>query len=325
MVRHFGRTAWLLIWGVLAATAFTVSIAAQGGMVSGMVIDDKGEPVEGANVIIIMTSTSRKYEAKTNRKGEYLQIGLQPGSYSVAVEKDKLASPPQTVSVSGNRPGRANFVLGLNAAALTAANAAELKAKGEELIRLFEEGVVAGNAGRHDEAIAKFTEAAAVNPNCHDCYNNIGFAHTQKKEFEQAAAAYKKATEISPNDPAGYEGLANAYNALRQFDLAAEASAKATQLSGGGAAAAGGGSAESHFNQGVILWNGGKVAEAKKAFEAALAADPNHAESHYQLGMALVNEGALPGAAAEFEKYLELAPDGPNAATAKSLLGQLKQ
>jgi hypothetical protein len=41
--------------------------------------------------------------------------------------------------------------------------------------------------------------------------------------------------------------------------------------------------------------------------------------------MALVNEGNLPGAATEFETYLKLAPDGPNAATAKSLVGQLKK
>jgi hypothetical protein len=40
--------------------------------------------------------------------------------------------------------------------------------------------------------------------------------------------------------------------------------------------------------------------------------------------MALVNEGNLAGAATEFETYLKLAPDGSNAATAKSLVGQLK-
>jgi TolA-binding protein len=72
-------------------------------------------------------------------------------------------------------------------------------------------------------------------------------------------------------------------------------------------------------------WNGGKVAEAKKAWEGAIQANPNHAESHYQLGMALVNEGNLAGAATEFETYLKLAPDGSNAATAKSLVGQLKK
>jgi hypothetical protein len=41
--------------------------------------------------------------------------------------------------------------------------------------------------------------------------------------------------------------------------------------------------------------------------------------------MALVNEGNLAGAGAEFETYLKLSPDGPNAATAKSLVAQLKK
>ena len=60
------------------------------------------------------------------------------------------------------------------------------------------------------------------------------------------------------------------------------------------------------YNQGVILWNAGKIGEAKKQFEAAVQANPNHAEAHYQLGMALVNEGNLAGAATEFETYLKL-------------------
>jgi len=41
--------------------------------------------------------------------------------------------------------------------------------------------------------------------------------------------------------------------------------------------------------------------------------------------MALVNQGKLPEAATEFETYLKLAPDGPNAATAKGLVAQLKK
>ena len=48
-------------------------------------------------------------------------------------------------------------------------------------------------------------------------------------------------------------------------------------------------------------------------------------ESHFQLGMALVNEGNLPGAATEFETYVKLAPTGPNAATAKGILGTIKK
>ena len=84
-----------------------------------------------------------------------------------------------------------------------------------------------------------------------------------------------------------------------------------------------GGNADALYNEGVILWNGGKIPDAKAKFQAAIAANANHAESHYQLGMALVNEGKLAEAGAEFNTYLKLAPEGPNAATAKALIAQL--
>ena len=199
-------------------------------------------------------------------------------------------------------------------------------AKGAELKKTFEEGVVASRAGNLDEAIAKFTHGTELSPTCADCYYNIGFAYSQKKEYDKAEAAYKKAIEIKADYGEAYNGLANIYNAQRKFDEAAAASTKAAELGGGGAAGAGGGgNVNAMYNQGVILWNAGKIPEAKKQFEAVLKADPNHAESHYQLGMALVNEGNMAGAASEFDTYLKLAPTGPNAATAKGLLDQLKK
>ena len=79
------------------------------------------------------------------------------------------------------------------------------------------------------------------------------------------------------------------------------------------------------FNQGIILWNQGKTAEAKAKFEEALKADPNFADAHYQLGMALLNEGKLPEAVGSFESYLKLAPDGQFASQAKAMIAQLKK
>jgi tetratricopeptide (TPR) repeat protein len=149
--------------------------------------------------------------------------------------------------------------------------------------------------------------------------------YTQKKEYDKAEESYKKAIELKPDYAEAYSGLANIYNLQRKFDLAAEASKKAGEIGGGGAAAGGAGNADAMYNQGVILWNAGKIADAKKQFEAAVAAKPDHAEAHYQLGMALVNEGNLTGAATEFETYLKLAPSGPNAATAKGILGTIKK
>jgi tetratricopeptide (TPR) repeat protein len=324
MIRRF-NIRQLCVAACAAAVALAVALpaAAQStGMVKGVVLDATGQPVENAKVTILSTGSNRSFDVKTNKKGEFVQIGLPPGAYTVSAEKDKQTSNAQPVNVRVSGPAEARLVLGAGAGAAASKEAA---AKNAELKKLFEEGVAASRAGSHDEAIAKFEQAAAINPNCYDCHYNIAFSHSQKKEYDKAEAEYKKAIELKADYVEAYNGLANIYNAQRKFDEAAAASAKATELSGSAPGALAGGNADAMFNQGVILWNAGKIAEAKKQFEATIAAKPDHAEAHYQLGMALVNEGNLQGAAAEFEKYLQIAPTGPNAATAKSLLAQLKK
>jgi tetratricopeptide (TPR) repeat protein len=325
MVRRFnGRLPWAVASAAFLAIAIAIALAppaaAQStGMVKGVVRDTQGQPVDGAKVVIEMSEgTSRKFETKSNKKGEFIQIGLPSGAYKVTAEKDKLASNTADVRVRVGSTAETNLVLGAAGAAAASKEAAELKAT-------LEAGIAASNAGNDDEAIAKFTHATTLKPDCADCYYNIGFLHSKKKEYDKAEAAYKKAIEVKADYSDAYNGLANIYNAQRKFDEAAAASTKAAELAGSRAGALAGGNADALFNQGVILWNAGKIAEAKKQFEGVIAANPNHAEAHYQLGMALVNEGNLPGAATEFETYLKLAPSGPNAAQAKALVEQLKK
>ena len=324
MVRGLnGRHRYVVACAALFALSLALPAAAQStGMVRGSVKDATGKPVEGAKISIDADANNRHFETKSDKKGEFVQIGLPPGAYKVSAEKDKLGAPPQPVQVRIGSGAPITIVIGAGGGGATP----EMAAKNAELKKTFEEGVAASRAGNHDAAIAAFTKAAELNANCYDCYYNIAFSESQKKDYDKAEAAYKKAIELKADYAEAYNGLANIYNATRKFDEAAAASAKAMELSGGAAgAAAGGGNADAMFNQGVILWNAGKIPEAKKQFEGAIAANPNHAESHYQLGMAMVNEGNLAGATAEFETYLKLAPTGPNAATAKGILGSLKK
>src|SRR5688572_19656348 len=288
----------------LVALGLALPVAAQ-NLVVGKVTDIKGAPVEGAVVTIEQPSSGRKYETKTNKNGEYTQVGLIAGAYTVTVTKEGVGSSKGNVNVRGGRIP-ANFVLGVSA--------------GEGMSKIFEEGVALSASGDYDAAIAKFMDALKTNPQCSDCYYNIGVANSGKKDYLKAEEAYKKSIEQKPTADA-YNGLASVYTAQRKVDEAAEAGKKAAELS----AAAGGGAAspDALYNQGVILWNAGKIPEAKVLFEQVIAASPNHAEAHYQLGMALVNEGNLKGAGAEFETYLKLAPNGPNAASAKALAAQL--
>jgi Tfp pilus assembly protein PilF len=305
---------------VLAAPSF-----AQTGAVKGKVVDAKNQAVEGAKVTIAAAGgMNRKYETKTNKKGEYIQIGLSPGPYEITAEKDGLAQTfPVQVRIDTHE---VNFTLKPGAEGVGASAEASKKAEAQRnaIRAAFDEGVKLNAAGKYDEAIAKFNEVAAQAPKCVECYTNVGSIALRKKDLDAAEAAFKKAIEVNPNSADAYSGLATVYNSQKKFDLAAEASTKAQQLSSA-ANPAGGGDASSSFNQGVILWNAGKIAEAKKNFEEAVRLDPKLPDAHYWLGMALVNEGKLPEAAPHFEDYLKLAPTGQYAETAKGILTTIKK
>jgi cytochrome c-type biogenesis protein CcmH/NrfG len=100
---------------------------------------------------------------------------------------------------------------------------------------------------------------------------------------------------------------------------------KASELSAttGGA---GGGNAESIYNQGVVLFNAGKYAEAKVQFDAATKADPNNANAFYQLGMTSLNLGQIPEAVNALQTFVKLAPPtDPKVAQVNSSLPALQQ
>ncbi len=307
MVRRTnGRPSWLVTFAAIAALALAVPAAAQStGMVKGKVSDDKGQPVEGAKITIEMNGgTGRRYETKTDKKGEYMQIGLTSGQWRVSAEKEKLAAQPTMISVRVGSPATLNLTLIPGGGA-----SPEAVAKATELKKLFDEGVTLSTAGKHAEAIEKFKSGTLLSATCFDCFNNIGYSYSQLKEWDNAEAAYKQSIAVKSDDAAAYNGLATVYNAQKKFDLANEASANATKYSAGLSAGAGGNS-DALYNQAVILFNQGKAADAKPLLEQAIAANANHADAHYLLGMTLV--GIDPTKAVpEFETFLKLSPAGP--------------
>jgi tetratricopeptide (TPR) repeat protein len=328
MGARFGPKSLAILALVLGLSALTLPANAQTGQVKGKVVDADNKPVEGAIITIQMIEgMNRKYETKTDRRGQYVQIGIQPGKYKITASKDGMSQSFDTqIRLDG---AEVNFELKPGS---TGDLSPEERKKAEEKMNAlrgaFEQGVALSQAGKHDEAIAKFNEVLAQAPKCAECYANIGAIQAQKKAYDEAEAAYKQAIEIAPNSVEAYNGLANVYNAQRKFDQAAEASAQAQKLagaSGGTAGAAGGGNASAVFNQGIIAWNAQKIPEARKLFEQTIQIDPKHADAHYWLGMSYVNEGKLQESAKYFEEYLKLAPEGQYAANAKGVLAAIKK
>ena len=297
----------------LAVLLFLSSSALAQSVLRGKVNDAQGKPIEGATVTFEAEGVNRKAQTKTDKNGDFLQVGLSSGPYKVTAAKDGVGSQTLSANVRQGPNNPMTFSLtassGLSAADKEAAVATQAAAGA---------AMEAMKAGNHAEAITKFNEVIGKVPNCAECYYNIGVAQTRLSKPAEAEAAFKKAIEIKPDSADAYTGLANLYNGQKKFDLAAEASANAAKYSGGAAGGAAG--AEASYNQGVILFNAGKFAEAKTQFEAAVKADPNMGMAQYQLGMTALNLGQFADAVTALEAYLKVDPNGPKAAEVKASL-----
>lgn len=284
MVRRFnGRPAWLFIVALVASLVMSVPAFAQtNGMLKGTVVDDKGQPVEGAKVVMEMVGgTGRKFETLSDKKGEYIQLGLPSGQYSITAEKDKRGSEPGKISIRANSQATANLVLSV----ATAAAVKEAQAKNAAIMKTFDEGAALAKAGQHAEAIAKYNEAIAVFPGCSACYNNIAISYVAQKDFAKAEEAYKKSMEVSNTDAGAAIGLATLY-----------------------------------FNNNIP----GKMAEAKTYAVKATEIDPANADAQFLAGMTTVAVDPA-GSKKYFEEYLKLAPNGSQAAMAKTLVAEIEK
>lgn len=290
--------------------ALAAPAAAQTGLVKGKVVGPDGKPVADAAITIeFVEGMSRKLTTKSDKRGEFVQLGLQSGGYRVTATADKLGSGFADVRVRVGNTAEVTITLSPVPPG-TDPKMAALKVA-------FDEGVAASRAKDYDTAITKFQAALAAQPTCHECYYNIGFAYLQKKDEKQAEENWKKGLEQKADHAETLNALATLYNTQKRFDEAAAVGARA-------AASAPGGNADAIYNQGIILWNAGKIADAKVKFEEAVKADPAHADARFQLGMALLNEGKVPEAVSSFEEYMKMAPTGQFAAQAKAMLSQLK-
>lgn len=309
---HFLSTRTVALLMALALGLAPAALA-QSTMVKGKVIDANKEPVAGVQITIeSLGGVPRKLQTKTDRRGEFIQLLTESGPYRITATDPKIGSASADTKVSLGRVAEVTIVL-------VPATAANNDAKAAELKKVFEEGVQASRAGQHDAAIEKFQAALVLQPSCFDCHFNIGVAQMSKKDEKAAEASWKQALELKADYAEALNALSTLYNNQKRFDEAAAMSAKAASAAGGA------GNADATFNQGIILWNQGKIAEAKSKFEETIKLNPSHADAHYQLGMALLNEGKLPDAVGAFESYLKLAPDGQYATQAKGMIAQLKK
>lgn len=304
------RLAWMAFL-LLSASFYAADAQAQTGAARGKVLDEENKPIEGVKVEIdAQGGMTRHFETKTNKKGEFMQVGMQPGPYRFTVAKEGFAPAMSETRVSlGDATEISPFKLA--PASQAAGEDTQLKAK-------FMEAVQAQSAGKLDEAAEMYKAILQTSPDVPEVHQNLGSIYLQKKDYAAAEAAYAKALELRPNSSDIAASLAAVYRESGQAD---KAMALMTKAAGDNP-----NDAKAQFNKGIYLLNANQSEDAIKAFEAAVAADPGMAEAYFRLGTLMVGQNKIPEAIAQLEKYLSLNPtEAGNVATAQGLLKAIKK
>jgi tetratricopeptide (TPR) repeat protein len=205
-------------------------------------------------------------------------------------------------------------------------------AKNKALNDAFNAGKTALDAKQFDVAIENLEKAKAISPDQNVIWGNLADAYggaaktktgaDQQAMLDKGIESYKKAIELKPDDAAYHNNYALLLAQEKKSDEALVELTKAAQLDPPSAG-------KYYFNGGAVLVNLGQNEAAGSMFKKAIEADPNYSEAHYQYGLSLYSKATTapdgkiippPGTQEEFQKYLELAPSGPNAETAKAML-----
>jgi len=173
--------------------------------------------------------------------------------------------------------------------------------------------------------LAKADKAAGKVPSTDDdVTKTYGDAVTNYKKSIDLNAASKKPDPLT--QATAYNQMGNCLAKAGKLDDASAAFESAVKLQPANAGVY-------YNNEAAVLFNASQMDGALAAAEKAIAADPNRADPYFIKGQVLIAKTTLdaktqklvapPGCADAYQKYLQLAPDGAQAATVREVLAGL--
>jgi tetratricopeptide (TPR) repeat protein len=183
--------------------------------------------------------------------------------------------------------------------------------------RHYNEGGEAFQAGDQEAALARFQKAAELDPSLVDAHHAVATLELGKGNYEASAKAAETALSMGSEDVRTLRVLYDAYDALGRMDELTEIAPRlaAVDPEFGGAKL---------IEQAAGLWNTGQAEKAVTLSTLALAIDPTIAKAHYFLGLNHLSNGNNAEAKSALEKFIGLAPDDPDAATAREMLAYIE-
>jgi Carboxypeptidase regulatory-like domain len=344
------------IWPALLLSALLLpamhSLQAQAtGKVHGHAQDPAGVPLSGSNVQLSTDGQNAKYTFTTDGNGDYKGDGIAPGTYILTLMNaaNKPVDQFRDVKiVAGNDTlqdfdlTRADYLSKLTPEQkkqledIKAKNAQVLKEN--STIKNLNADLIKARQDNKDknyaDAEALMTKDAQAKPDASVIWVELGIAQKGLKKYDDAVTSLKKAIELeSASKKPSPDVLGAANDALGEV-LATQAKVADAQAAYEAAAQADSKNTFMHYeNEAIMMDRNGQIDATVAAADKAIAADPTKPIPYYLKGKALINKATVdpktgkivapPGCAEAYEKYLELAPDGPFSADAKSVLAEM--
>ena len=349
------------IWLTLALIAVTMPLAAPSllaqdtGKMHGHVQDPTGTALKGGSVVLSTDGgKTAKYTFTTDSNGDYKGDGIAPGSYQVIFRNpdtpaDKVVDEFNDVKVTAGNDTLQDFDMTRQeymskltpdqrkqAEALKAKNAEALKEN--SVIKNLNADLKEARQDNHDKNFAAsetlMLKDTQAKPDAAVLWVELGIAQKGLKKNDDAVTSFQKAIQLDTAGGKPNPDVEAATNDSLGEVLAATGKIPEAQAAYEAAAKADPKSAAMHYsNEAIMMDRAGNLDATVDAADKAIAADPTKPLPYYLKGKALINKATVdpktnkiiapPGCEDAYQKYLELDPNGPFSADAKSILAEM--
>jgi tetratricopeptide (TPR) repeat protein len=296
---------------VVAAAALVLSAAVASGqmelaVITGVVTDEAGAPLDGVTFRLQDTNQGREIVFKSDKDGRFYRRGLKALDYQFVVEKEGYQPIQNHLKLNAGMDKRFNFKL------------AKASPMGSEE---FVKGVAAFNAGDNPGAIVAFEAAARKASDAPEIRVNLALAYLRAGRSSEAIAELEKAAAMAPDKPQLLFQLGGAYVDAKMNDKAIAAFeaglAKQPNLANPL-------SYEATITLGAVYFAVGRIDPAIARFTAALAVKPAAPAPKLGLAKCLFNKGDTDQALQLMEQVVASSPGTPEAAEAEEFLKAIK-
>jgi len=270
----------------------------------GIVHDQQGNPLQKVKITLFDPSRGTKFALTSNKKGEFIKIGIPPSSYKITFELEGYFPFESQLTVRFAIEEKLDITL------------EKIPPKIDE-DKDFNEGIDFFKQGKYKEAIDSFLKAADKFPDSVEVLYNLGVSYLRSGNSENAISTLEKAIQLKQDIIEVYFALGECYFTIGKSDKAMEAFSKAIDFQPN--------NAKAYYNLGIVYYKYDKTDEAIGFLEKAIELDPAFSSAYYQAGLVNIKKGDLRKAIKYFEDFLKLEPNAPETNQVKTMIEELKK